>query len=351
MIEKDNIPEIKDTLHEILVEHHDSYEKQSIKQGRDFLRFACPRCGDSDKKLSKKRGNFFFSSGYFHCYNCDWHTTILNFFDFYNREIDDVNIRINIRKTVNDYIEQGLTKNIDTISQKKIDELKKYAIPKQKIIDKLGLSPVYPTHPYVAKKKLHHRLNHLAFKRGNLYFFNMLDDENVLGFQTRTFNPKYESTMKYIKYPLGKIYDKFFPEDKPKGYEFDSIDKISLLYNLLTVQFERRVTVFEGASDSWLYPNSIGKSSVGLNDEFLDEHPNVRYFFDNDKAGYTKMAEKIKLGKKVFMWRKFISDFELWDYDLKDWADIIVLSSQIKKPLFREAEKYFTSEALDLIYV
>ena len=88
-----------------------------------------------------------------------------------------------------------------------------------------------------------------------------------------------------------------------------------------------------------------------MNDEFFDEIKETRYFFDNDESGYNKMAEKIKKGKEVFMWRKFISDNDLWDYELKDWADIIVLSKKLNKPFFKMAENYFTSESLDLIYV
>lgn len=350
MIDKNQIFEIKDNLQTILDREHSNYEKRKIKEGREYLRFACPKCGDSEKVMSKKRGNFFFTSGFYHCYNCDWHTSILNFFEYYNTEISDVNLRINLRKTVSDYIEAGITKNIDTISQEKIDSLKKYAIPKKKLMDKLGILEVFPTHEYVKKKLLHRKVDCLGYKRGNIYFFNMVDDM-VLGFQIRTFNPKWESQMKYIKYPISKIYSKFFPDEIPSGVEFNNLDKISLLYNLLTVDFSRPVTVFEGASDSWLYKNSIGKSSVGVDDEFLDENPMVRYFFDNDPAGFKKMAEKIKKGKEVFMWKKFINDNNLWDYDIKDWADVLSLSRKIKKPLYSIAENYFTSEELDLIYV
>lgn len=351
MLTDKTIFEIKDKIQQILDREHKELEKRKIDETHNCLRFACPKCGDSHSNPRKKRGQAFYNSGYYHCYNCNWHTSLIKFFENFGFELDDVNARINIRKSVQSYIDSGITKNVDEISQEKIDQLNEYALDKNEIMEKMGLLPLFPSHEYVQKKKLHHKINHMAFKRGNIVFFNMIDETKVLGFQIRTFNPKYITQMKYIKYPIVKIYDQFFPDRKPNTPNFDSLNKISLLYNLLNVDFNKPVTVFEGPSDSWLYPNSIGKSSVGLADEFLDEVHSIRYFFDNDSAGYKKMKQKIEKGKKVFLWKKFLDDHELWDYEIKDWADIIQVSVKLNKPLYRDAENYFSNETLDLIYV
>lgn len=352
MITQENRIEIRDLVQEVLNENHDNSQKRSIDKGSNYLRFACPRCGDSEKNPRKKRGNIFFDSGFYHCYNCGWHTNIIKFFGLFNKEIDDVHIRINVRKTVNDYIESGISKKITTINQETIDKLKEYAIKKQDLMDLLMLRPIFPTHDYVKSKNLMHKTSQMAYKNGNVYFFNMIDDEYTIGFQIRTSNPKFANSSKYIKYPISKIYEKFFKNREVEDPVFlASLDKISLIYNLLNVDFNQTVTVFEGASDSWLYPNSIGKSSVGVEADFLDDVNTVRYFFDNDKDGYKKQAEKVKAGKKVFMWKKFIDDNRLWEYEIKDWADIIALSKTTGRPLFKEVNKYFSNQSLDLIYV
>ena len=80
-------------------------EKSRIKLGYDRINFACPYCGDSSDNQYKKRGNIYWKSLMFHCYNCSKHTSVINLLkDFNNslKSVDDVS-------TVLDYISQNKT--------------------------------------------------------------------------------------------------------------------------------------------------------------------------------------------------------------------------------------------------
>ena len=49
---------------------HDVPEKQKIEEHSSRkLNFACPICGDSEKKVSKKRGNLYLDTGAYKCFN------------------------------------------------------------------------------------------------------------------------------------------------------------------------------------------------------------------------------------------------------------------------------------------
>jgi hypothetical protein len=49
---------------------HDNFEKQKLDDSNDRkLNFACPICGDSHKKSSKKRGNIYLDSNAYKCFN------------------------------------------------------------------------------------------------------------------------------------------------------------------------------------------------------------------------------------------------------------------------------------------
>jgi hypothetical protein len=77
----------------------------------------------------------------------------------------------------------------------------------------------------------------------------------------------------------------------------------------------------------------------------------VRYMFDNDTTGKQKMAEKLKKGRPVFMWSKFLTDFKLDTYNIKDLNDLVKVCYQQKSDAWKQIEKYFTSSELDLWYV
>ena len=68
---------------------HDVAEKQKIEGENDRkLSFACPICGDSEKKVSKKRGNLYLDTGAYKCFNdgCMAYMTLAEFVAKMSRE-------------------------------------------------------------------------------------------------------------------------------------------------------------------------------------------------------------------------------------------------------------------------
>ena len=98
--------------------------------------------------------------------------------------------------------------------------------------------------------------------------------------------------------------------------------------------------------------NSIALCTVGRDTTKLDNIDTVRYMLDNDTAGLKKTIEKLKSGRKVFMWTKFLSDKKLDKYNIKDLNDLIKICylNGIKISL-SNLEEYFTNNRLDLRYV
>jgi hypothetical protein len=86
-------------------------------------------------------------------------------------------------------------------------------------------------------------------------------------------------------------------------------NKLSYFFNILNVNFEDTITIFEGYLDSLFYPNSIGIVGVNTDLRFLENNNlDLQYFFDNDLAGYLKSEEKLLQGGKIFLWKKLFDD-------------------------------------------
>ena len=100
-------------------------------------------------------------------------------------------------------------------------------------------------------------------------------------------------------------------------------NRISMLFGILHLDFSRDFTVFEGPIDAMFMKNSIGLTGVKKNIDDFDELDSVRYFFDNDKEGKKKIIEKMKLGKRGFLWQKYISENRLTRHKIKDLNDLV----------------------------
>jgi hypothetical protein len=69
---------IKVALKKIVLKEHSNHNKQMIKDMHGRLTCACPYCGDSTKDDTLKRGNLYWSTLQYHCFNCDHHTDVYN---------------------------------------------------------------------------------------------------------------------------------------------------------------------------------------------------------------------------------------------------------------------------------
>ena len=105
-------------------------------------------------------------------------------------------------------------------------------------------------------------------------------------------------------------------------------NKLSYFFNILNIDFEREITIFEGYLDSLFYPNSIGVVGVNTDMKVLESNNlDLRYFYDNDDAGFKKSEQKIKAGYKIFLWKKLFENI----VDKKNSADPYSLMYRISQ--------------------
>jgi hypothetical protein len=136
--------------------------------------------------------------------------------------------------------------------------------------------------------------------------------------------------------------------------EKTSIGKISTLFGIMQTDFTRTVTVFEGPLDRLFMNNSIALSTAGRDTTEIDEVPTIRYMFDNDMTGKVKMIEKLKLGKSVFMWSKFIKETKIDKYTdtkIKDLNDLVLVAYVNKSECLSKINNYFSNSSLDAYYL
>ena len=318
----------------------DSFQKQQIKENVDTIRIACPLCGDSSTDHNKKRGNIYLDSGFYHCYNCGKHRSVINLFKSFKEDLE-LKDKIEIQKVINLQAKNKLNSyNLD------FDRINKLGISKDYLMKTLKLKPYIKSDSVIKKRLLSHKLEHLAYNyKNHMYIFNLINDK-VIGFQIRK---EFKNKKYFDKYPLSRIYSDIIK--KPLAEDDLKYDKISLIYNFFDLDFNRPVTVFESAFDSWFCKNSIGQSSVNVKFQIIENYKNSRYFFDNDTEGRKKMRQKLKEEKYVFQWEKFIKDFKIKGKikDLNDVAIYFNKTNQIKNLL--EIDKYFTNNRINILYV
>ncbi|MEN8794920.1 MAG: hypothetical protein ABF294_10780, partial [Flavobacteriales bacterium] len=147
------------------------------------------------------------------------------------------------------------------------------------------------------------------------------------------------------------------------------LKKISTLFGILQVDFQRTVTMFEGPIDAMFMLNSVGLATAGRSTEEFDEIPTIRYMFDNDKTGKEKMMQKLRRNKEIFMWGKFFSETKLdtkWEKylenidknnrdkypkEISDLNDLVRVAYYLKDGCIKHLPKYFSNSKLDAYFL
>lgn len=334
---------IIDKVQSILNKRFDDRNKHHIKIHTNRINFACPYCGDSMKNSNKKRGNIILEgkhSGFYKCFNCSVFKTVTSFFSDYKVSLD---------LDIIDYISNHLGDLRSSFSEKydislllDIELIEKYAIDRQELIKKFMLVEIIdsPVRSWLRSRLQFQEEKFLYNPAKNyLLILNLTPSGKILGFQKRGFNLKsYEP--KYLTYKLSKISEGFKMGKIPE--EFDSI---SVLFNITLLNFNMPITLFEGGMDSFLFKNSIALS--GVNKIFPIDIP-IRYWFDKDLTGVNQAIKKLENKQPVFLWERFIRDYNIPYSKKLDLNDILIYfkKNNIKTPLF---ENYFSDDPLDLI--
>lgn len=342
---------IRIALEEITAQEHNSPRKQEVRDMSGRLVLACPYCGDSHSDDSKKRGNLYWDTLQYHCYNCSKHTNVhlmLKDFDVRMRNTGDT-------FDVIDYIKskEREVKRVDTVRPAIFTRADELAIPLQEFKNAFGAREIEPGEWIWLKLKerlLHSKYDEFLYsERDNkLWILNRTPSGNILAVQSRRMKGK---GSRYLTYDLPKLYEELGKELEIDPDEKLKISKLSTLFGIMQVNFQRTVTLFEGPLDAKFMQNSIALATAGRSTDEFDEMETVRYMFDNDDTGKKKMAEKLKKGRPVFMWSKFIDEMKLDKYNIKDLNDLIKVCYNNKLDAYKRLDDYFTTSQLDLWYV
>ena len=315
------------------------------------ITLACPYCGDSHTDDTKKRGNLYWDTLQYHCYNCSHHTNLHTFLKEH-----DVRMPSNGDSfTIIDYIKenkQQVTQD-QVLQNSSLSSVQDLALTEDEFKQVFGAKRIEPGDWIwfqLKERLLHNKADEFLFSpKGNrLWILNRGLEGKIIGAQSRRMKG-YGS--RYLTYDLPKIYEEWQKPLELAPEELTKLAKASTLFGIMQVNFQQPVTLFEGPIDAKFMHNSIALATAGRSTEEFDEMATVRYMFDNDVTGKKKMIEKLKRGRAVFMWTKFLADFELDKYNIKDLNDLIKVCYQQKSTAWKQIENYFTSSELDLWYV
>lgn len=336
------------------------YEKQKIHNHPDRLNFACPVCGDSTSDTYRKRGNMYWSSMKYHCYNCGYHTnlnTLLEQFDNpltleYKLNVIDIQKSSPVIKT---------NYNTDTWV---IDILNKIGLKRDVFMSKLKLVEVddEKINPYIVGRKIPKQFyKNFAYAKATneLYVLNLVKDDKVVSYQVRSL--KENATSKYLTFNVSKMYQRIYNKNFEDILEYiflkynlsfepehvNTINKISMLFNITRINFNKLVYVCEGPIDSFFVDNCMALCGANKLNNYFDDIENICYIFDNDNDGKKHTFEKLSNGKYVFLWGKYISE-NFIACKIKDINDLHIKLDVI--PNYTD-EKYMSANPVDVVYV
>ncbi len=361
---------IRSLVKEVVVKVHHETSKQMLKEMPGRLTMACPFCGDSTTDHKKKRGNLYWDTLQYHCFNCGTHSNAYQLLKEHNvkfKSTDDSIIII-------DYIQEHKSESnhIEVLEHDVFKMAYDLAPTRKELSNWFGFKEIEPGDPaffYLRGRLLSSKLNRFMYspKDKRIVVLNLAPNDKVIGFQTRALVKK--SNSRYLTYDLPKIYQETDRELSLSEEELASISKISTLFNVMLVDFERDVTMFEGPIDAMFMENSIGLATAGRSTEEFDEIPTIQYMFDNDKTGKSKMVEKLKRGRKIFIWNKFLTETGMekdWENYIKnidknerdkypkqigDLNDLVIAAWLTKNKCLGKLKNYFTDSKLDVYHL
>lgn len=316
-------------------------QKREIKNMSNGYKIACPYCGDSSHDDTKKRGVVHLSYNSFKCWNggCDVYRPINSFLTdnhvegFTMTEMNSLSVQHVIsnssnKKSLADFYDKDIMFDKDLI----INKLKGKSIEKS-----------VKGFKYLESRNAHAvDLSDMAYNDyfGNLIFLNMFEDK-VLGVQVRL-KEAYNGS-RFMSYNYNDIQEKLIKSDDYDREFAKSINRVSLIYNILNVNFQSKVNIFESTLDSKYFPNSI--AIWGASNEL--KIPNGYYFFDNDVAGRLQALKYLESGHNVFLWSKFLKYFPRYRGS-KDINDIYKINGRFNSNLVYD---YFGNSKFDKLWL
>ncbi len=361
---------IKEIVQKVLNKSFSSSQKRKISEYEDRINIACPYCGDSHNEY-KKRGNLYFDKLFYICFNCDKKTSFDKMSKDFNEILDPgkkleiiehLNSVINYSDMNNSMSDMGLDNLIDIKDLEEAFNVKK-------------VSPIFDFRPIVKgggiykyligrgiPDTLHKNIYQAKFERNDDNFDHVIvllnrREEKIIGIQVR--NLKGGKNRFFLIYNWESLNDWVNGDTSVDIDQVVLYNKMSYYFNILNVDFEQTITVFEGYLDSLFYPNSIGIVGTNTDLRMLEgNNLDIQYFFDNDIAGFKKSEEKMRDGCRVFLWKKLFDDI-VTKKNTKDPDKLLYRISKIKDMnklneivpnAYKKLElgKFFSEDMLDI---
>jgi len=361
---------IRSLVKQVVTTQHADPNKRMLKEMPGRLSLACPYCGDSHDDTYKKRGSIYWDSLQYHCFNCSQHGDVYSLLKDHHIGFQDREDSIKVIDFIQEHkITASTVEVLEHDVFKKIYDL---APTRDELKATFGFKEIEAGDPgyfYLRGRMLSHKLENFMYspKDRRMVVLNLAPNGKVIGFQTRALS-KHKSA-RYLTYDIEKIYQEMKKDMGVSIDELISLKKISTLFGVLLVDLQRQVTMFEGPIDAMFMQNSIGLATAGRSTDEFDEIPTIRYMFDNDVTGKKKMMEKLRRGKEIFMWTKFLDDTRLdlrydkwlesidknnrdkYPKELGDLNDLVRVAYYLKDNCIKDLSKYFSNSKLDAFYL
>lgn len=368
---------IKGLVQAVLNKEFANARKRKINDYNDRLNIACPYCGDSHNNVNAKRGNLYFNRLFYVCFNCDMKTTLDRFCKDHNEQIDPskklemiehLDSVMTYQDYENDFIDAQFDDLIDMSELERVFNSDITQITDFQPINKTGGIFKYLVNRGITPN-LHNNIYQAKYWKNEdesewvIVMLNRRGDK-IIGMQVRNLKSGKRRMFKIYNYENLLEWVNHGKED-PKELDISQMviyNKLSYYFNILNVDFNSTITVFEGYLDSLFFPNSIGLVGVNTDYRFLENNGfDIQYFFDNDEAGFNKSEEKLKDGFRVFLWRKLLNDIVDKKNSDDPWKlfnrivgvkDINKLAELVPNPYVKlKLDDYFSVDEMDIKWI
>lgn len=372
-------------IQEIVNKNQDVSEKKVLKyypnkEHPKRINFACPYCGDSEKIRTKKRGNLWMNTFIVECYNCFAKKNFISFCKDFNIEIE-VEDRIKIFNHIDSKtFKKGEDHQIENLNLLlPLDKVAEFVNTnkKQFLLDLKPVEKDSQVYKYLISRFIYDHSNifqaiYQKFNNGKrIYATNVIVLLNrcgnkLLGMQVRNLEKSKEKRFfKIIDFE--EIYNMMNPNHPLDELESIPYNKLSHFYNILNVNFDSTVTIFEGYLDSIFYPNSIGLVGANNDNDILkflteaDSNLDLRFFYDNDATGHSKSFQMLNKNHKVFLWNKLFENlikrakdkYKIQEIlkNIKDLNDLVIRFKNTSIHSKFKLERFFSEDTFDSIYI
>ena len=345
------------------------------------INFACPYCGDSEKSNSKKRGNLYLNTLIYRCFNCGEKGNFTKLCRDFDQTIDPED-----RLKIYNYVDARSFTKGDDYQLENLDKLLSLEgwvkfmneHPKSWISDIKPIEKHSHYYYYLTKDRLifnHENIYqgiYQKFKGDKRIFYTKVIillnrcGDKLIGVQLR--NLEKDKEKRFFKIvDFEELYNYMNPDHPLDEMEAIPYNKLSHFFNIMNVDFNKPVSIFEGYLDSTFCPNSIGMVGANNDEDLLDfltnadEHLDLRFFYDYDETGLKKAVKMIKKGYPVFLWKKLFDTLINRSKDkykaekfLKNIIDLnqLVVKFKASDIYYKfKLENFYSSDEFDSIYL